>query len=230
MWWAADTSCMKRVSMVAEYDAETAQPTHHEVMRTDGVSQAVLLVWGPVLGVPTLSWFDADRETVSALLDRVEAVENVRLVPEESGTYAFVERSGYEFADAVLELIADSQAVFVPPLVFEESGAIRFEAVGEHDRLGAFYRDLTGLVDVRIESVHTFHRRGSAADLTDRQHEALRTAASIGYYEVPRTGSVADVAAELDCAESTAGDLLRRAEAAVVSGFLAGASEVPPGE
>lgn len=213
---------MKRVSMVASYTAATAQPTHRRVMESDDVARADLLVWGPLMDVTTLSWFDAEPTAVERLLAGVEAVSEVYLVPDGDGTYAFVDREGYEFADAVLDLIADSQVVFVPPLTFRETGEITFEAVGERAQLSAFHEALTGLVDVRIERVDTFHHHGSAATLTDRQRRALSAAREAGYYEVPRTGSVADVAEALDCATSTANELLRKAEAAVVEGFLAG--------
>jgi len=49
-------------------------------------------------------------------------------------------------------------------------------------------------------------------ELTDRQYEAVRAVVDAGYYEEPRSGSLADVAAELDCATGTAAELLRRAE------------------
>jgi len=59
--------------------------------------------------------------------------------------------------------------------------------------------------------VHDFQRGDTPASLTDRQRAALDTALDLGYYDVPRAASVADVAVELDCATSTAGELLRKA-------------------
>ena len=58
--------------------------------------------------------------------------------------------------------------------------------------------------------------------LTERQREALRAADRVGYYEVPRQGSVADVAAELGLSTSAAGEHLRKAEAALVGSHLDG--------
>jgi predicted DNA binding protein len=52
--------------------------------------------------------------------------------------------------------------------------------------------------------------------LTDRQREAVRAAVEAGYYAVPREASLADVAEAIGCAESTASEHLRRAEAAVM--------------
>ncbi|ADB59039.1 Bacterio-opsin activator HTH domain protein [Haloterrigena turkmenica DSM 5511] len=50
------------------------------------------------------------------------------------------------------------------------------------------------------------------AELTDRQREAVRTAYEMGYYEVPRTVTSEDVAAELEVDSSTVAELLQRAE------------------
>jgi len=58
-------------------------------------------------------------------------------------------------------------------------------------------------------------------DLTDRQHEVIRTAFDMGYYEVPREVSTADVAAELDVDPSTVAEHLQRAERNLLSRHLA---------
>jgi DNA-binding CsgD family transcriptional regulator len=59
--------------------------------------------------------------------------------------------------------------------------------------------------------------------LTARQREVLRTAYRVGYFEVPREGSAADVAAELDIGQSTVVEHLRRAERNLLAGQLDGA-------
>lgn len=48
--------------------------------------------------------------------------------------------------------------------------------------------------------------------LTDRQREVLETAYDLGYFDVPRRVSTADVAAELDLDPSTVAEHLQRAE------------------
>lgn len=58
--------------------------------------------------------------------------------------------------------------------------------------------------------------------LTDRQRQALETALRLGYFEVPREATLADVAAELGVDKSTASTLLRRGEARVLKRQLAG--------
>lgn len=52
--------------------------------------------------------------------------------------------------------------------------------------------------------------------LTDRQREALLTAAEMGYFEIPRRASLADVAAELGITASSLSERLRRAQSRLI--------------
>ena len=54
------------------------------------------------------------------------------------------------------------------------------------------------------------------AHLTDRQREVAETAVELGYYDIPRSASQEDIAAELDCAPSTIAEHLRKAEARIL--------------
>ncbi|WP_308444669.1 helix-turn-helix domain-containing protein [Halomicrobium urmianum] len=213
---------MQQVTFAVEFTGERAQPTHRRLMGETPASRADLLVWGP-LGSPTsLSWFDAGAGAVERLLDGVESVRETRLVPGDGGTYAFAERRDYEFDPALRALVADAGVAFVPPVTFRESGRMQFEAVGDGTALGELRAAVPDDLRPSVEAVRPFRRRSSTAPLTDRQREAVEAAVAAGYYEVPRTGSVADVAAALDCAHSTAGELLRRAESRLVAGFVDG--------
>jgi hypothetical protein len=57
--------------------------------------------------------------------------------------------------------------------------------------------------------------------LTDRQYEALRIAYELGYFDVPRRASLADVAAELDIASSSVSERLRRAQTELIEETVA---------
>lgn len=57
--------------------------------------------------------------------------------------------------------------------------------------------------------------------LTDRQREILRTGFELGYFEIPREATTADVADELGLDPSTAGEHLQRAERNLVSALFA---------
>ncbi|MDS0475342.1 helix-turn-helix domain-containing protein [Natrinema sp. 1APR25-10V2] len=213
---------MKRASFRVTYPDTIAHPLHRRLARVDGVSIAELLMWGPMGTVTTLLWFDCGQDTAAEVLTSVDSVETTDFVAGDDGTYVFVHQTTYEFEEAVLTLVSDSRVVFLPPIAFHGDGTVRFEAVGRAEALTAFYDELTRLADGTLERVGDFDRRSPPAAVTDRQREALEAAAAVGYYEVPRTGSVADVADELGCASSTAGELLRKAESALVASTVDG--------
>ena len=58
--------------------------------------------------------------------------------------------------------------------------------------------------------------------LTDPQREALRSAYEMGYFEIPRTTSLNEVAAELDITASSLSERLRRAQTHLVEASVAG--------
>lgn len=61
---------------------------------------------------------------------------------------------------------------------------------------------------------------GSPVDvLTDRQREVLLHARAVGYYDVPRTASLTEVATSLGVAKATASGILHRAESHLVDWF-----------
>jgi hypothetical protein len=57
--------------------------------------------------------------------------------------------------------------------------------------------------------------------LTDRQHEALRIAYELGYFEIPRQASLEDVAAELDITPSSVSERLRRGQTQLIEETVA---------
>lgn len=211
---------MKRVSFSVTFPAGDTHPLHRRLVATDGVSRVELLMWGPMGTVTTLLWCDGGPTATADLLTAVESITATEFVERDGGTYAFVHQTDYEFEETILTLVADARVVFLPPVTFRDTGAVAFEAVGRTAALTDFYDELTDLGEGTIERVREFDRRGSATALTDRQRAALEAAVAVGYYDVPRSGSVADVADELGCADSTAGELLRKAEATVVTDVI----------
>ena len=64
--------------------------------------------------------------------------------------------------------------------------------------------------------------------MTEAQHEALVTAHKMGYFDVPRTASTADVADELDIAAASASERLRRAQNHLVDQFRRADDRIKP--
>lgn len=211
---------MKRVRFSVTYPPRLVHPLHRRIMNETPITRSELLMWSPTADPTTLLWCDGDREATEAVVDAIDSLAATSFVEDGGNTYAFVRQHEYEFAAPVMELVADSRVIFLPPVTFLASGTVEFEAVGETAALGEFHAFLSDLGDATIDRVHDFERERSPAGLTDRQQRALEAAVAVGYYEVPRTGSVGDVASALDCATSTAGELLRKAERTVIGDYV----------
>jgi len=73
--------------------------------------------------------------------------------------------------------------------------------------------------------LHRLTREGKSEPpgdgLTDRQHEALRIAYELGYFDIPRNASLEDVAAELGISPSSVSERLRRAQTQLIEETVA---------
>lgn len=159
----------------------------------------------------------ADRDAYSTALRRADGVYDHHLVPAgDERSFVLIEQESLPGAVALQDFAEEMGLVVVPPWEFHHDG-IRFLVAGtEQDMQRAFEAAPPGLhVELERFGEFTGVTRVDSA-LTERQREAVSVAVDLGYYEVPRTAGVRDVAARLGCAASTASDLLRRAEAAVV--------------
>lgn len=210
---------MKRAEFSVTYPDRFVHPIQRRLTEVPSLGRAELLMWSPTEDATTLLWCDGGREATERAVEAVDSLLVTEFVEDVDGTYAFLRQRDYELPAALLDLVAESRAIFLPPVVFLDTGEVRFEAVGEATALSAFYGELSDLGEPTIERVREFERTHSPSSLTDRQRAALEAAVSLGYYEIPREGTVADVAAVLDCSTSTAGELVRKAEAAVVRNY-----------
>jgi DNA-binding CsgD family transcriptional regulator len=115
---------------------------------------------------------------------------------------------------------ARESIVVVPPVTYTDTGTAVFEVLGDPDDLRGLLADLPPSVDTTVERLGACDRRRSPEGvLTERQRDVVATALELGYYEVPRDATVAEVAAELDITDSTVSAHLRKAESAVMRGL-----------
>ncbi len=161
-----------------------------------------------------------DTDRYLAAIERVDSVRWHRSAQiDDDSLYVFVCQETRE-EEVVLRRAFDRlELVVVPPIVYDREAAMEMTLIGEDESLGTLVDSLPGQIEVTIEAVGEYDRPNASftGALTDRQFEVLRTALDIGYFEVPREASLADLAAELGCAESTVSVTLRKAEAAIVT-------------
>lgn len=202
------------------------------------------------VAIPTDAWMygvstDLPAVTfhvVSAFLHEGAGVGVLEVVGDDP--LAALTRMGEEPAVTSLELLfSDERGALVqfetsdPPLLevahragvplrtpFEVTdGRARWELTTTRERLGEL-RDLLAAagVDLELEYVREFDPNDADGVLTDRQREVLLAARELGYYDVPRTATLTDVAEALGVAKATASDTLHRAESHVVDAFVVG--------
>ena len=161
--------------------------------------------------------------------ERVLAAEPVVLdyeitAVDESSFYAYVESVTTDIERDVWRAFTQDRSLLVPPLKYNDDGTITCRIVGSADELGAALADVPDGIEATVERVGAVQGLPGdvPATLTDRQLAAVRAARDVGYYEVPRQATAADVADDLNCSPSTASEHLRKAEARLVEAFLKG--------
>lgn len=172
----------------------------------DGVVGFLSLVVGNVTKI---------RETIREL-PFAERADVTRL--DETTCYVYVELPANGAIQGVFEAVNDRHVVIVPPVVYTDPETVHLTVLGEPDALSGLLTEFPDAVTVDVDRVGDHQRPAGvlAHRVTARQFDALETAWREGYYEVPRAGSLSDVADALDCSESTASTLLRNAESSLV--------------
>jgi predicted DNA binding protein len=212
---------MKYVHLTLREPPSLRNPMHTFVVDHEAMTETRLLNWNVGTGPRDVLLFrvvGAMEPYVAALAEPefVAGYETAHI--DDDSFYVYVEHETREEDDAFREPFEDHRVLPIPPIVYHADGTTRVELVGRTREVQAAIGDFDERIDVQIDEVGEYERALSAHSslLTDRQRDALRAAVEHGYYEVPRSGSVADVADELDCAESTAATHLQKAEARLV--------------
>lgn len=164
-----------------------------------------------------------DRERYVEELEAVESVREFTITTVESEAdvqsfYAYVCQEPREEDLLFRRAFTALNLVVVPPIRYDDEAAMRVTIVGAGEDLQALLENLPDEIETTVHEIGSYDRRREslANAVTDRQYEAIRAAVACGYYEVPRTGSLEDVAETLECATSTASDHLRKAESAIM--------------
>ncbi len=223
---AVRTQRVHYLQLTVEYPADARHPMAEFLRSSDAVVREELLAWSLRPGRDVefaLFYVEGDLAAYRDAIDDVDSVREYTLTPVgDDDFYAFVCEETRDAERRFRRAFADRDLVVVPPIVYDNDGRMHLTVVGESEDLRAIVAALPDGVDATVEGVGEFDRRhvGPAAELTRRQREAVRVAVDLGYYDVPRDADLAGVADELDCASSTASNLLRKAESAVMAGVV----------
>ncbi|WP_440989346.1 helix-turn-helix domain-containing protein [Haloarchaeobius baliensis] len=163
-------------------------------------------------------------ELRAVLADHEEVLEFDVVDAGDRRHYVFVNVLARESVDALLDVVEAHRLLLNPPFRVTDDG-LCVTVSGDPDSLREAFTDVEDLdISLTVEWTGGFQPDAPTplARLTDRQREALQVAHRLGFYETPREASYEEIGTELDCAPSTANELLRRAEACVVDALLDG--------
>ncbi|MFD1644568.1 helix-turn-helix domain-containing protein [Haloarchaeobius litoreus] len=213
---------MKSMSVVLQYAEPALTPMHRGLCESPALDREVVLGGQSVDGVETVSSFVyGEPDAYEALLADREAVQEYDITPTEDGCFVYVRQALGPEGQSLLDAIAQDTVVVVPPIEFRSDRTMTLTLVGHGEDLRAVLDSFPDAVTVDVRRVSDGVTAHDTA-VSSRQQDALRAAWELGYYEVPRRNGMEAVADELDCAVSTASELLRRAEAHAVGEVLGG--------
>ncbi len=89
------------------------------------------------------------------------------------------------------------------------------------------FRSACAKADVEFRPLRLFETEADPTDdygLTTPQHEALRVAARMGYFEVPRDATLSDLADELDTTTSALSERIRRGQRQLIERTIGGSA------
>ena len=127
----------------------------------------------------------------------------------------------YETTDTDLYEFVESTALTVEFPVVVRNGWYEFDLTGTRTELEGF-RDALDAGEQPYELRSVVGTSASGELLTDRQREVLETALLMGYFEVPRKCTLAELSDSLGVDPSTASTVLRRGESRIVATYLTG--------
>ena len=164
-----------------------------------------------------------DHDVVDAVLADHSDVLTYEHTESGGHRYCFVHVVERDYLSDLLEIVDEHALVVDRPIRFVDGG-IALTVAGPAGSLQEAFHTATDEVRAEVEWSGEYDPavEDALSKLTSRQREAIQTAYDLGFYEKPRRTSYEEIAAELECAPSTANELLRRAETVVVGAVLDG--------
>ncbi len=211
---------MKYVRLAIDFSDQFIHPVHQRIVEHDGLARDRLLYGTRTTGPDTFLFaVEGDRQLYEQALEDVPEISFYELSNPDTtsspGTfYAYIEQEPITPDEQLFAVFERTGVIVVPPVDFRSDGTARMTVVGRAERLQTTIDHLPEEMGVTIARVGNYERLrgGFGPALTDRQYDALTVANDCGYFDVPRTASIDDVAKRLDCATGTASEHLRKAQ------------------
>lgn len=211
---------MKSMSIELRYSDEALVPLHRGLCEAPDLDREIILGGQSVDGVETISSFVyGNPDIYESLLAEQNSVLEYNITPDEDGFFVYLRQELGPEGISMMDSLAQDTVVIVPPIEFRSDQTMQMTIVAHPDDLKAVSDGIPEGISIEIlkigDGVMTF-----ATPISERQQDALQVAWDVGYFDVPRRNGIETVAEELDCAVSTASELLRRGEAHAISQLL----------
>lgn len=167
-------------------------------------------------------WTDhSEIDRLVRVIERDNSVRSVDRLSEGTGT-CLLQIDWGSRARILVSTLDDANASVLDASGYD--GSWQFQLfLPDHDRAAAIHEigDFTH-VDLSINNVNCISESPTygALGLTERQYETLVTAYNAGYYTVPRTITLSELAAEFDVTHQALSERLRRAHGTLITNEL----------
>ncbi|PSP74609.1 DNA-binding protein [Halobacteriales archaeon QS_3_64_16] len=216
---------MRSFEIVLAYSSATIHPVHEFITQSEVVDSERLL-YGTVTddGLDTfLFQVKGEAEAYTEALDTTTAVERYDItVIDETSFYAYLEHEAPEIDESLLAAFSRPGVIVVPPVEFRADGTARLTIISDGDELQALLAEIPDGIATEVTRIVEYAGEPSnlLSTLSSRQLEAISIGVDIGYYEIPRQGSVEDIARQMNCAPGTAAEHLQKAESQLLTAII----------
>lgn len=216
---------MRYVRLTIDVAPAARHPVQEAVMASETITRERMVNWN--VSDDEFDYYlfhvEGPMAEYERALDGVDSVVEYDLTPIGDGSfYAHVTERPRPTDEAFKSIFESAHLLLVPPVIYESDATIRMTVAGEHEDLEGLLAAMPEQFSATVEEVGEYDAPFASVTgrLTERQRQAVRAAVELGYYDVPRDGSVEAVAGRLDCAPSTASNHLRKAEAAIMAALV----------
>lgn len=172
----------------------------------------------------TLYEFRGDADRLAGLLDDLTCDASYQLDELDGRIFTYLLFEPNPTIRRLLAVHHNHRICLDPPQLFTADGDLVVTYFGTDD---AFHEAMAAVpeeVTPRLERKSQFEPTEDPilTKLTAKQTEILRVAVDLGYYEVPREKTLADIGDELGLTSATVSEHLRKVEATLVTHCLSG--------
>lgn len=197
-------------------DEGAVHPLFHHLTKEWYVDKAQTIQWTCSKDtISAMHLLEGNSACFETAIESIPSVYNVELAQvDDDQFYVYHNLSVDGETSATLDALIQRKADVLPPIEYASDGTATAWIIGRRDALQRIITIVPESLQVEVCRISELRSDAESVTslLTKRQRETLLTAIELGYYETPRSVNQGDVANEIGCSESTAGEHLRKAE------------------